>query len=82
MKSSPGDTLDDTVELYDMPLRLEDDDAVTLVKQLDEGIAIDSIYGISWTPGDMALCTFRLKGEALHVLVGTFLRDQEIDASM
>ena len=53
--SGLGDALDDTVVLYNVPPWLEDDEVTSLLKQLDDGLSVDSITRVSWTPGDMAL---------------------------
>ena len=59
-----------------MPPWLEGDEVSTLLRQLDDGVAVDSITRISWTPGDMALCAWRLKGRGLLGLTGIVLKDE------
>ena len=58
------------------------DEVTTLLKQLDDGLSVDSITRVSWTSGDMALSTWRMKGTGLSELVGKVLRDQDTEARM
>ena len=68
--------------LYDVPPLLEDDEVQALVKQLDGDVSVDSITGVSWTLGDMALFLWRLKGGGVLGPVGSVLSDHDIEASM
>ena len=54
----------------------------SLLKELDDGLSVDSITRVSWTPGDMALSAWRMKGTGLLELVGTVFQDQVREACM
>ena len=68
--------------MYNVPPCLEDDAVTALIKQLEAGVSVESITGVSWTPGDMALSAWQMKGSGLLGLVGTVFRDEDTDACM
>ena len=72
--------MDDTVVLYDVPLWLEDDEVIALIKPPEAGVLVESTTIVSWRPGDMALSAWRIKGSGLLGLVGTVMRDEDTDA--